>query len=266
MQKSPIEWTQFTSNPIVWETDLADGWIQKRTWFCTKVSEGCRNCYSEAMSLGRFGAGIPFTKPWEGEVTPYVNEKELAAWVKRRKPATIFVGDMTDIFHEKVRTTDIFRVLDVIEQTPWHTYMILTKRPERMRSVMMRYNVTRPPRNLRLGVSIENQPWADKRISILLNTLAAVRFLSVEPMLSAVNLRLHNPTPDWEKGISWVIFGCESGPDRRPCDLDWVRDGVKQCRGAGVAAFVKQLSIDGRVSKKMDEWPEDLRVREYPNA
>ena len=118
-----------------------------------------------------------------------------------------------------------------------------------------------------ISTSVENQQTADERIPILLQVSAAVRLVSVEPMLEAIDL-----SPTWmdkhryfEAGtLDWVICGAESGPNRRPCKIEWGRNIVRQCEDAGVPVFVKQLNINGKVSHNMDEWPEDLRVQEYP--
>lgn len=139
-----------------------------------------------------------------------------------------------------------------------------------------------PLRNVWIGASVENQEWADKRVRDLLLCAAAVRFLSYEPALGPLNVRpyliprhLAELDPDFpetagdgdhDRRVHWVIVGCESGPGMRPFDLDWARSIRDQCAAAGVALFIKQLRINGRVSHDPSEWPEDLRVREFPNA
>ena len=124
-----------------------------------------------------------------------------------------------------------------------------------------------------LGVTAENQRRADERIPVLLQTPAAVRWVSLEPLLGPIDLNKRELLIDKRRFkytlgnyLDWVVVGCESGPKRRPCKIEWVREIVEQCRDAGVPVFVKQLSINGKVSHDMDEWPEDLRVREYPVA
>jgi len=119
-----------------------------------------------------------------------------------------------------------------------------------------------PLPNLHLGVTCENQRTADERIPVLLQIPAAVRFLSLEPLLEDIRL---NPINFHYKGfINWVIIGCESGPGRRPCKLEWVRNIVDQCKAAGVPVFVKQLDINGVVEHDINKFPEDLKIREYP--
>ena len=137
-----------------------------------------------------------------------------------------------------------------------------------------------PAPHIWIGTSISNQADADKNIPILLQIPAAVRFVSLEPMLERIDLcKLHygyiedkpvvyNSLESYSghEGIDQVIIGCESGPKQRPCEIEWIRDAVRQCKEAGVACFVKQVPINGKCSKKPEEWPEDLRVQEYPNA
>jgi protein gp37 len=203
---------------------------------------------------------------------------------------------MSDLFHEAVPFEFISKVFDVIWKTN-HAYLILTKRPEITAKYLEWSKANEPPKvadqdgnkrpNIWLGVTVENQKRADERIPILLQIPAAKRFVSLEPMLGPVFLPLQmNSCGDCgEKTMSSgntqtgcracgdtrtytkldrVIIGCESGPKRRPCNLDDVRSLVSQCKEAQVPCFVKQLSINGKVSRDMSEWPEDLRVRERP--
>jgi len=243
-----------------------------------------------------------------------------------RKPRRVFVNSMSDLFHEAVPDEFIARVWDVMRATPQHTYQILTKRPTRMLSVVQRlrfdesydggrgrmwvadtpdahgyplasgHKVASGLRNVWLGVSVENQATADERIPLLLQTPAAVRFLSCEPLLSSIDLRGPKETcgdcdpciggrPDqcavggsWLKalhpdGIHWVIVGAESGPKARPCDVAWIRAIRDQCREAGVPLFCKQLGSVWAKANSADlkggdisTWPMDVRIREYPAA
>jgi protein gp37 len=202
---------------------------------------------------------------------------------------------MSDLFHEKVPDEAIERILTATIHAKAHTFQILTKRPERMRSVMQRWTDMngRPQTNLWMGVSVEDQATADERIPLLLQTPAAVRFVSYEPALGPVEFSFAMPWrmagPALNKAIDWLIVGGESGPGARPCDVAWIRSTVEECRVAGVACFVKQLGtrpvtyhcagrdrcthpdcgpvpLDIRDRKGGDpaEWPEDLRVREMP--
>ena len=202
----------------------------------------------------------------------FIDEKILAEPLRRKKPATIFVGDMFDLFHEAIPQELIAMVFGVIASAGWHTFQVLTKRATRMQaliadvseesfgcSVNEEWYVNRlngvdglwnwPLPNLWLGVSVESQQYADERIPLLLQTPAAVRFLSVEPMLEAVDI---NDRRDWHERqpsvkpkdsprIDWVICGGESGPGARPFNLAWAESLQEQCKAAGVAFFMKQM-------------------------
>jgi len=187
---------------------------------------------------------------------------------------------MGDLFHEQINMRgkeieDIFRIMSCCE----HTFLLLTKRPERM-GISLKYfydnNFAEQMDNVWLGVSCENQEWAEKRIPKLLDIPAAIHWLSLEPLLGSMSL--FNEKRDWLTplgrpgakpvcpGIDFVVIGCESGPNRRPCKIEWVRDIVRQCQAADVSLFIKQLSLNGKVSHNLAEWPEDLRIRQYPEA
>jgi protein gp37 len=218
------------------------------------------------------------------------------------RPRRIFVNSMSDLFHESVPSAFIAAVFDVMARCPQHTFQILTKRHARMRALGRTavFGEHWPLPNVWLGVSVEDQRWADIRIPALLDTPAAVRFLSCEPLLGPVDLGLpenhagHARDVAWDgwswqcldcgtddaevpwlvpsgPQIDWVIVGGESGPGARPMEIEWARSLVAQCTYAGVAPFVKQLgAIRGRElgidshGADWDGWPEDLRVREFP--
>ncbi len=259
--KSKIEWTDATWNPIIG---------------CSPVSEGCLNCYAERMA-GRFcqpgeyyeGVVIPMTLPrrnmWTGKTV--LKEHKLDEPLRWRKPRTIFVCSMGDLFHESVPFDWVDSVLVSINCALQHRFMILTKRPERMMEMMTEWYQAhcdptggKPLSNLALGVSIENQQAADERIPILLQTPAAHRFVSVEPALGSVNLQTivlekkeHGPDVSinalygWHGGadsdrtrIDLVIMGGESGPDARPMHPEWARSVRDQCEAAGVPFHFKQ--------------------------
>ena len=259
MGQSSIEWTDVTWNP-------ATG--------CTKVSPGCAHCYAEAVAPRTF-RGRPFT---DVKFHPERLEQPLH-W---RKPRRVFVNSMSDLFHEDLPVSVIYDIFEVMRRCPQHVFQVLTKRPERMRSLLNGCitGIEAPLPNVWLGVSVENQAMADERIPVLLDTPAALRFLSVEPLLGPVDIS------PWLHGygglprastIDWVIVGGESGPKARPCDLLWIQNVLRGCRAASVPVFVKQLGrrpvvagdsactwIVDRKGGKPDEWPEELRVREMP--
>lgn len=234
-----IQWTSRTWNPVRG---------------CTRVSEGCRNCYAEAMAARNLPGmrspttGEPFatrTKAgprWTGRVE-LIPEKlrEPLSW---RKPCRVFVNSMSDLFHEALDFKDIARVMDVIEAAQRHTFQVLTKRAARM-SEFFDYTTgalgLKPPPNLWLGVSVEDQATADERIPLLLQTPAAVRFVSYEPALGPVDFSLWLGPVHPHAVLDWIIVGGESGPGARRFDASWARSTAAQCRAAGVACFVKQM-------------------------
>ena len=265
--------------------------------FCTRISPGCQHCYASTINK-RFGNGLEFTVPNLEKIEFFVDERILHEPWKQKKPCTIFVGDMFDLFHEAIPRELIYRVLDICEAATQHTFQLLTKRAARMESVFsFKYSNSTsqfPPPHLWAGVSVESQKYADERIPLLLQTPAAVRFLSVEPQLEAVDLGnyllpdlyMHNGiTGDaaCTPGIDWVICGGESGPGARPFNLAWAESLMAQCHSANVPFFMKQIGGDPRYScdqinagwhaKRKDrkggdpsEWPADLRVREFPTV
>ncbi len=321
-QKSAIEWTQATWNPVRG---------------CSIVSPGCKRCYA-MRDAARKNANpkLPDYKGfaifndrhqphWTGkvELIPHMLDMPL----KRKKPTTYFVNSMSDLFHESLPDEAIDRVFAVMALCPQHTFQVLTKRAQRMREWVSGVNSGErfhdinvcaqelahspgysavlptqrdgmvpggwPLPNVWLGVSVEDRKRKD-RIKVLRQTPAAVRFLSLEPLLEDLGeLDL--------RGIHWVIVGGESGPGARPLDVAWVRSIVAQCKAASVACFVKQLGAKPFVRNRTDypdwprgtvfaimsmsepqiyprqlvrlkdrkggaisEWPEDLRVREMP--
>jgi protein gp37 len=261
-----IEWTAETWNPLA----AFDRETGERGWFCTKVSAGCANCYAEAMNQ-RLGTGHAYAVPNLEKVEfRLVNLDRPLKWQESGKHVRVFVNSMTDLFHEDVSVAMLDQMFDVMVRAPDLTFQILTKRPERMAEYMASIGRSVddwPPGNIWLGTSVENQEAADERIPHLLDTPAAVRFLSCEPLLDAVNL---HPWLKLHPKLDWVIVGGESGFQARPMDLDWARWIVEACQHYGVAPFVKQLGSDWAGSPRnkggdIDRFPPDLRVREYPD-
>ena len=219
MDRSAIEWTDATWNPVTG---------------CTKVSPGCANCYAEAITL-RFGLGGRFLP---GMSSIEAHPQRLNIPHKWKAPRHVFVNSMSDLFHENVPFEFIERVFEVMAETSRHTFQILTKRHHRLQSLAP---LLHWPSNVWMGVSVESQYWADRRIPILAQVPAQVRFLSVEPLLKPVDL---SPYLD---SLHWVIVGGESGVRARPIDLEWVRQIREDCEVAKVPFFFKQWG--GRTSK-----------------
>jgi protein gp37 len=254
--KTPIQWTDYSSNPI-YAVARDSG---KRGWHCSKVSSGCAHCYAEKINKP-FGTGLDYTAQNDSKVEFKLSEKECEAIRKlaiRCNKAgirqNVFLGDMLDIFHKDI-SDDILNELfsGTLEICTSLTFQLLTKRIERAREYLnWRWGEGRiPSRHIQIGTSIEDQPTADRRVPELLKTRAAMRFLSVEPLLAPVNLYnyLDRPGPhDASQSISWCIVGGESGNGARPVDISWIRSIVGQCRVAGVPCFVKQLGAKPAVN------------------
>jgi protein gp37 len=328
-----IEWCDETWNPIRG---------------CSRVSEGCRNCYAEKVAVRFDKPGLAYewltrNGRWNGVVRFHADK--LTDPIRWRRPRRIFVNSMSDLFHEHVSDEWLDWIFAVMALAQWHTFIVLTKRPERMRDYLTRRDdncdpwiasasrilesypslprrahevfmdeddgIGSPLPNLHLGVSVEDQETADERIPLLLQTPAEFRIVSYEPALGPVDF--HGGDRRWLGsrevevsqtrsafivGLDQVIVGGESGPGARPCDVEWIRSTVDQCRQAHVACFVKQLgAVSGfrvengcplpgaeceelyaterfpgwhlyglRDSKggDMAEFPEDLRVRQHP--
>jgi protein gp37 len=241
-QGSDIEWTESTWNPVTG---------------CTKISPGCKHCYAErmaerlqAMGQNNYRDGFRLT------LQPHMLERPLG-W---KRPQTIFVNSMSDLFHQDVPVEYIERVFDVMRRAHWHRFQVLTKRSDRLAELAAQLEWTR---NVWMGVSVESDKYRS-RIDDLRTTGAAVKFLSLEPLLGPLpDLPLH--------GIDWVIVGGESGPDARPMSPAWATDLRDQCQRAGVPFFFKQWGgvqkkragrvLDGRT---WDEMPPTITVVATP--
>lgn len=256
MQNSRIEWTDHTAN--FWHG-------------CMKVSEGCKNCYAETLSL-RYGKDI-----WGPSATT-AREKKQAVWkdillwdkkaqrdgVRRR----VFVASMSDFLEDHPMVTEWRReAMGIIESLHWLDVLILTKRPENAERFLGDW-FYRWPAHVWFGVSVEDQKNADKRIPELITVPAPIRFLSVEPLLEAINIQgyLLDGWHKWKPKIKWVIVGGESGPRCRPFDVEWARSLREQCGAAGIPFFMKQLGGHPYKRDNLLDFPEDLRVREFPAA
>jgi len=208
---SSIEWTESTWNPITG---------------CTKISSGCKHCYAERMAIRLKAMGQPnYANGFELTIHEHALELPLH-W---KKPQTIFVNSMSDLFHEDVPTDFILQAFDVMHRARWHKYQILTKRSDRL--LELDPYLTWEP-HIWMGVSVENKDHIF-RIDHLRQTHSLIKFLSLEPLLGPLQ-RLNL------KGIDWVIVGGESGHQARPMDASWVVDIRNQCQGMKVPFFFKQ--------------------------
>lgn len=313
--KSSIEWTDATWNPIRGCSRISEGCLH-----C--YAEGVAARFS---GPGQPYEGLALRKKsgpaWTGEVG-FVPE-HLGDPLRWKRPRRIFVNSMSDLFHEKLSNEQIAAVFGVMTASPQHTFQVLTKRPNRMLKwfewaakqvtysgteataaevmqciamdnfgapISERYNADAPwplP-NVWLGVSTENQEAANERVPLLLQTPAAVRFVSAEPLLGPIDFNnLQDGHTFWtrpaeieERALDWVIVGGESGPSARPCNVAWIRSIVEQCKAYRVACFVKQLGakptgdwsdvepwpgrLVDRKGGEPNEWPADLRVQQMP--
>ena len=212
---STIEWTDATWNPVTG---------------CTKITRGCDNCYASRFAE-RF-RGVP-GHPFESGFDLTLRPERLLQPLDWRRPRMIFVNSMSDLFHKEVPKAFIDRVFETMEAAHWHVFQVLTKRSSIMRDYLQRRYATRVPApNIWCGVSVEESA-ATGRIKHLQAAPAAVRFLSIEPLIGRVGKVDLN-------GIDWVIAGGESGPSARPVHLEWVREVRDQCQTQEVAFFFKQ--------------------------
>jgi protein gp37 len=217
--KSAIEWTDATWNPVTG---------------CTKVSPGCKNCYAERLALRLRAMGNPrYVNGFA--VTLHRNQLDLP--LRWRQPRRIFVNSMSDLFHEAVPENFILQTFEVMGRAHWHVFQVLTKRADRLRALAPK--LPWGP-NVWQGVSVETSRYFP-RIHRLLEVPAEVRFLSLEPLLG--------PLPGLPlDGINWVIVGGESGPNHRRVSPEWIREIRDQCEKAGVPFFFKQWG--GRTPKE----------------
>ncbi len=249
---SDIEWTQATWNPVAG---------------CAMVSPGCTNCYAQRMAARLAAMGIEKYRGttrksggrsvWTGRIN--FDEHALLAPLKWKKPLRIFVNSMSDLFQDDVPVSRIRQVWRVMEDSPWHTFQILTKRPQRMRDALSGDGFP-VLENVWLGTSVESQDYVG-RIDFLRDTPAYIRFISFEPLLGRVS--------DANMiGIHWAIVGGESGPGARSMAETWVEDIRELCSDQGVAFFFKQWGgrrkkATGRVlqGRTWDEYPIGAETR-----
>ena len=314
--RTGIAWTDATWNPLRG---------------CSRESEGCRHCYAERVASRFSGPGLPYEGlardgRWTGKVR--FIEEHLADPLRWQKPRRIFVNSMSDLFHPNVPDEWIDRIFAVMAISPRHTFQVLTKRPKRMlRYLSDRHTEERTARasvffvpnaaltakgieadlqqeamvgwaewplpNVWLGVSVEDQRTADERVPLLLQTPAAVRFVSYEPALGPVDFTdivlersaggethfdaltcdvpAEDDGPYLGRTLDWIIVGGESGQNARLFDVEWARRTRDACKRAGVAFFYKQGGASNRCAHDsngghLECFPIDLQVREFPDV
>jgi len=215
--KHKIEWTEKTWNP---------------TAGCTKVSSGCKNCYAETMAIRLRAIGVVgYENGFKFSIVP----QRLKEPLNRKKPTVYFVNSMSDLFHKEMPIEYLDKIFDVIKKTPHHTYQILTKRADSMFEYLHNKKI---PKNIWLGVTVENRSEGLPRIDKLRNLKASVLFLSIEPLLEDLGrINLEN--------IDWVIVGGESGNKARPMEKEWVVNIKEQCEKYNIAFFFKQWGTWG---------------------
>lgn len=284
--KTAIGWTDATWNPSTG---------------CDRISEGCDNCYALTMAARLKGMGNPKYQrdglpPTSGPgfgLSTHLDTLDLP--LRWQRPRRIFVNSMSDLFHAEVASGFIGSVWNTMALAERHTFQLLTKRHGRLRSLLKRWEdagwywrredvvwcgpLGGPLPNVWCGVSVENQKWADIRVPALLDTPAAMRWLSCEPLLGPLDLLncagVSAIERDWIGGpgggsgsphplVDWVVVGGESGPGRRPMDLRWLESIVSQCQEAEVPVWVKQDS--GPRSGQQGRIPDELFIQEFPRT
>lgn len=221
MQLSPIEWTDATWNPVTG---------------CTQVSPGCAHCYAKTLAE-RF-RGVP-GHPYEGGFDLQLRPERLTQPLDWKKPRTVFVNSMSDLFHPEVPDSFIRNVFEVMNKARKHRFQVLTKRSSRLAELS---NSLPWPKNVWMGVSVENQRFT-YRVDDLRTVPANVRFISCEPLLGPLDLNLES--------IHWVIAGGESGPRARPMNPNWARSVRQQCLDANVPFFFKQWGAHDETGKRI---------------
>jgi protein gp37 len=247
--KTGISWTDATWNPVTG---------------CDRTSPGCDHCYALTMAARLKRMGNPryqndgparTSGPGFG-VT--VHQDALDLPIRWKRPRRIFVNSMSDLFHPAVPEDFIWETFEVMRQAPQHQFQVLTKRPQRMAKVVAAYCGYEPPLpNVWLGTSIESMRY-EFRARWLLDTPAAVRFVSAEPLLGPLDLREYLMD---DHRLDWVIVGGESGAEHRPMDLDWARAIQRDCAAAGVAFYFKQIAS----RRSGQPGPVDLNVHQLPD-
>lgn len=244
MNKTGISYLDYTWNP---------------THGCSHSgTPGCDHCWARDMAKYLAGMGVKgYSKDEPFRVV--FDSSKLSEPHKVKKPSIIGVSFMGDLFHDNIHWASVGNILQVIAHNTHHKFLLLTKRPEKMAHIIHVYNdIFGLPKNLWLGVSCENQETANERIPILLSIPNVKRFVSFEPLLGKINYDLSE--------LDWALIGAESGSGMRQCDIGWVRNLASQCWDADIPVFIKQIHQDGKLIKDINQFPEDLRIQEFPEG
>ncbi|MHC0067649.1 DUF5131 family protein [Nostoc sp. UIC 10890] len=259
---------------IEW-TDLTDNIIRAKVggWWCQKISEGCKNCYSEKLNQNSFFGGNKL--PYSGQPPELILDTEaIRKWGFQRKSRRHFVASMTDVFGEWVPRFWQHEILDGMFVAPKQIFQILTKRPEIMLSSvdewLSNHGLEELPSNIWVGTSIENRHTLEERSQFIAQIPAIVRFWSVEPLLKDLG-----DISQYLNNAQWLIIGGESGPDSRPCHIEWIESIVQQCSESKTPVFVKQLGANAyyqgqrfktrdRKGGEIEEFPQHLKLQEFP--
>lgn len=239
-----ITWTDSTFNP----------WVG-----CTKVSAGCVNCYAannRCVNMLHVGWGDAAERHVISDATWHKPYAWNRAAESAHKPTRVFCGSLCDFLDLKAPAGQRERLFQTIADTPWLIWLLLTKRSGNFPLLPDPI-----PANAWVGVTAENQEALVVRVHDLEQVKAAVRFVSYEPALSPLDLSAITPGV-----VDWLICGCESGPNRRPMPVQWARSVRDECKALGIAFFMKQMEINGKVSDQMRDFPRDLRIRQFPRA
>jgi protein gp37 len=291
MGQTKIEWTSYTRT----DGRIVPGYTFNPWLGCSKVSPACRSCYAEAWAK-RSGL-VQWGDNAERRRTSESNWRQPLKWNKEAQRAgerrRVFCASLADVFEDHPTIMPGWRadLGRLILDTPYLDWLLLTKRPENVMRLALDFWVYISgvmgglPKNVWVGTTCENQEMADRRIPELLLIPAAVRFLSCEPLLGPINL-IDGPWWDWrysydfypkdmfKRPIDWVIAGGESGPHARPMHPEWARSLRDACASSGVSFFMKQMgsgwakefNAKDKKGGDWDEWPEDLRVRQFPSV
>jgi protein gp37 len=293
-----IQWTDVTDNIIVGELG---------GWWCRKVSEECSNCYAEGLNGSNYFGGNHLK--YSGQPPKLKLRTDLIdGWARQRNPKKHFVASMTDIFGDWVPVTWAFQFLDGMAAAPKQTFQLLTKRPEIALAYTNQWLAERNrwmlPENIWMGVSAGKQKYFDERAPILMQIRAAIRWMSLEPLLGPIDMRGSDAQSSaldafrTDPKLDWIVTGGESGAKARECHLEWLHSIVQQCAVTGLHCFVKQVgklamcdnanmfdfpddaALVGEgegfaacqlVTKHpkggdMAEWPDQIQVRQFPRV